>query len=386
MNRTPSPNIRAKKGKPRRDDRALEAFKAKALLRLAYGTPPARVARGLGEDIRFVQRKAQQWARQGLLADNGPLKRGQTRNYSLAERGARWLELHGYPTAPYAVIGRTPRGKRGLKHSDPVPDHGLYAQGLGLEVCEDGGWFAGSHYQFWNAKVKRSGRDVLDLLPDSKKGLRHLKRTRWGYLYHPEAGQVLIERFRADRPRATGSLNVRFDLKALAGESPFQHRTRARRIVGEVLERFTKERAMEFEEPRERSKAHFARMDDPDAIEAARLKMRVTTKDCFGSTVAMDGSHGPELETMGDNAPKSMAARGRMASNVEKLVEEARETKAVLEAQTKAIAELVAGQKATADAIQGVRQVLEERLPKPGPRQPQNSEPPPLDEDSGMFR
>lgn len=253
-------------------------------------------------------------------------------------------------------------------------------------VCDDGGVFSGSHYWFWKAKVTRAGQDVLDLLHDSKKGLRGLKAVRYGWVRDREAGPILLERFRPERrSKGPGTLNIRYDLRAEQGETAFAHRRRAARVVARVLANLQK-RGMAFTDPLECSKAHYARLNDPDANDAARLKMRVTTTDCFGSQIDLDASHGPEWEVKGDNAPKSMAARGRMASNVELLVEQVHEVRKDIQALWEVQANQAKLLEAQTGALVDLKQALE-RLPgavvatlkqAAGPREPPAPPRPPV--------
>jgi len=259
-------------------------------------------------------------------------------------------------------------------------------------VCEDGGVFTGGHYFFWKSKVEKPGEDLLDLLHDSKGGLRGLKRVRYGYHRVQGVGPVLLERFRPSKRGKHGSLNVRFDLRAEAGETAFQYVARGKRVARKVLAWLEKERKMAFGDLVECSKPHLTRLNDPDANDAAKLRLRVTTRDPYGK-VMMDASHGPEWEA---EEAKSMAARGRLAGNVEWMLDEMKELNVHQETIGEVLANLTEATKEQAQAITAVIQAMKDqsavldRLAQTlagamQPKPPKPPQPPPESEPGGMF-
>lgn len=428
------------KRRPRRTRDALKSSREKALRSLGDGLYPAHIARLLNESPRLVQKWARQWVLEGLLVESRFFPKGACRNYSLSEKGRIQHFGNRVATDPPQILGalkkqnrdgetaskksapKRIRGPGATPPHPPLPDshlHSALAQGVGQQVCDDGGVFVGGHYWFFNARVHRPGRDLLDLLPEAK-ALRGLKRVRYGHVEVPGVGKVLLERFRPGRGMSGarrrlqgsphGSLNVRFDMRALLGETPAEYVARGHRVARELVLKLALERGMACSEPLERSKRHLARRNDPDANDAARGRIRVTTRDPYGE-VRMDASHGPEWET---DAARSMAARGRMAGNVEWMTDQVTkvrqdlqalwETQAnlekLLESHTDALVSMGGLQRASAEttkslsdnitalvnavqdqtvALQKVSQILEAASRKPAPQAP------PQPPDPGMW-
>jgi len=152
----------------------------------------------LGEDARNLHRKAKQWAAQGLLV---PGVRSTACDDGEAE--SVWMEL-----------------------------------------------FNRDFIWFWKVRVIESGRDLTDLLGQSKRGLRGLKRIRYGYIRVPGVEPVFVERFRpVRRSLGGGSITLRYKTLPRAGESAASQISKAERAVHRILKHLSSTREMGFGQP-----------------------------------------------------------------------------------------------------------------------------------------
>lgn len=308
--------------RPQRNKEVVAVVKREARRLLEAGHSAASVAREIDENTRVVQRWAKKWAREGLLEDHG---RSAYRKYSATDSKEKLVASRGAATDPATKTGRFTRESDQFNRDPP--------QESVNSGRRKGAFYAGPHYVWWkSAVVAVHGSDVdprrlplRRLREDGTEAMRGQRYLGGHHRVQARGGsvQVLVERYIPTDPAAGyGSINVRFDLRALPGMMPEDANEWARAIARRAIYDTARKYGLSVREPVCVTEGHHAIARHPIALALVPRYGKVEASTDRGK-VSVDKSHyGGEWEAEKDRKRKTPP--GEDATDLLKVGESAR--------------------------------------------------------------